>query len=83
MSTAAPGADRRLRPSIGAVAIAVALGCYFGHVFRSLEEKTVDARFDMRGSRTPSDVVVVAVDDATFNDAADLPWPFPRCPTRT
>ena len=50
---------------------------------RSLEEKTVDARFGVRGSEgPPSDVVVVEIDDDTFNDAQRVQWPFPRCCTR-
>ena len=35
---------------IGAVAVALTLGAYFGHVFSSLERTTVDTRFAVRGS---------------------------------
>jgi adenylate cyclase len=43
-----------------------------------LEDKSVDARFRIRGEKTPpSDVVVVAIDDATFQDLQQR-WPFRR-----
>src|SRR4051794_30707392 len=62
---------------VAAVAVAVSLGAYFGHVFRSVEWSTVDVRFDVRGAQVPSDVAVVAVDDATLKALGD--WPLPRC----
>ncbi len=70
--------------TVGAVAVAITLGAYAGHVLRSLELKTVDARFDLRGSKgAPSDLAVVQIDDVTFNDLRNskrfAQWPFPRC----
>jgi adenylate cyclase len=65
---------------VGALATAIALGAYAGHVLRSLELKTVDSRFTIRGSTgQPKDVVVVAIDAKTFGDFKNrLQWPFPR-----
>jgi CHASE2 domain-containing sensor protein len=41
------------------------------------EDASVDLRFDLRGPSVPSDVMVVAIDDATFSDLG-VRWPFPR-----
>src|SRR4051812_39608721 len=72
-----------------ALATAVPLCAYAGHVLRSLERRSVDQRFTIRGSRSaPKDVVVVAIDDKTFEDFDRFSrthpgfvtsWPFPRC----
>lgn len=47
--------------------------------FESLEYKTYDARFALRGPIEPEgdDIVVVAIDDDTFS-GLDMTWPFPR-----
>ena len=43
-----------------------------------LEDKSIDARFRIRGEKKPpSDVVVVGVDDVTFQDLQQR-WPFRR-----
>src|SRR5262245_51941231 len=64
---------------IAAVAVGITLGLYFGHALRPIEQSAVDARFDVRGSDgPPSDVVAVAIDDATFAKLG-VRWPFPRC----
>jgi adenylate cyclase len=68
---------------VGLVSVVVTLAGYAAHVLRPLELKTVDARFQVRGSTgTPSDVVVVQIDDVTFNDLRNshraAQWPFPR-----
>jgi CHASE2 domain-containing sensor protein len=70
--------------TVGAVAVALTLVVYAGHVLRSLELKTVDTRFVLRGSQgAPSDVAVVQIDDVTFNDLRNsnrpAQWPFSRC----
>jgi adenylate cyclase len=45
---------------------------------RDLELDTVDARFSIRGEQSPpSDLVVVKIDDVTFQEL-DQQWPFPR-----
>jgi adenylate cyclase len=51
---------------------------YGFHLFERLELSTVDARFAIRGSApAPKDVVVVGVDDITFNETG-MRWPYPR-----
>src|SRR5918996_32855 len=55
----------------------IGLISYATDAFRSLELKTIDTRFSIRGDRTPpSSLVVVAVDDATFHALGDERWPF-------
>ena len=68
---------------VGVASACVGLGAYGIHLLRSLELHAVDARFAIRGSRgAPKDVVVVQIDDTTFNDLNNrkLPaqWPFHR-----
>jgi CHASE2 domain-containing sensor protein len=84
--------QRRVRlliaATVGAVAVAITLGAYAAHVLRTLELRTVDARFSMRGATgTPKEVVLVAIDDNTFSDlrhasgpnkGKQVHWPFPR-----
>jgi adenylate cyclase len=71
----------RLRLLLFALAALAGAGlglvCYATNAFRSLELKTIDTRFSIRGDRTPpSSLVVVAVDDATFHALGDERWPF-------
>ncbi|MFN2616047.1 MAG: CHASE2 domain-containing protein [Thermoleophilaceae bacterium] len=62
--------------AIGSTGLAVA--SYAGHLLRRSELETVDARFSIRGTQTPPpDIVVVKIDDVTFNEL-NLRWPFPR-----
>ena len=64
--------------AIGLTVGGLAVMAYGFHLFERVELSTVDARFSVRGSApTPKDVVVVGVDDTTFNDTG-LRWPFPR-----
>lgn len=64
--------------AIGLTVGGVAVMAYGFHLFERVELSTVDARFSIRGSAPmPKDVVVVGVDDTTFNDTG-LRWPFPR-----
>lgn len=72
----------RMRPSVFAaialVATASGLALYFTDPFHQLELKTVDARFQVRGSqRPPASLVIVAIDSQTFNQLG-LQWPFAR-----
>jgi adenylate cyclase len=73
---------------VGLAAVVVALGLYLAprwkpvkEAFESttvLEDKSVDARFQVRGERkSPPDLVVLGVDDATFQDLQQR-WPFRR-----
>jgi adenylate cyclase len=65
---------------VGALAVAIALGSYAGHALQSLELRSVDARFSVRGSTgPPKDVAVVAIDAKSFGGFRNrLQWPFPR-----
>jgi len=72
-----------LAGAVAAVSIGITLGIYWAHVLRTLELKTVDTRFSVRGSEgTPKDVVVVQIDPQTFDDLRNTgrfaQWPFPR-----
>src|SRR5919201_4096891 len=63
---------------VGLVATSLALVGYGFHLLRPLELQTIDARFTLRGTRPPPpDVVVVDIDDVTFQQLG-LQWPFPR-----
>ena len=63
---------------LGTVLAAAWLAAYFADAFRDLELDTVDTRFSIRGDREPPrDLVVVEVDDVTFQEL-DMRWPFPR-----
>ena len=63
---------------LGVILSAVWLAAYFTDAFRDLELDTVDTRFEIRGERDPpKDLIVVQVDDVTFQDL-DRRWPFPR-----
>ncbi len=59
------------------VATAIALGAQTSGALERLEADTLDQRFELRGADEPSDVVVVGIDDRTF-DELDRRWPFPR-----
>lgn len=68
---------------VGAITTAIVFGAKAGNVLRSVELKTVDARFSLRGSNgAPADLAVVEIDDVTFNDLRNsnrpARWPFPR-----
>ena len=69
----------RLRPLLVAalVALLAGVGAHLSGALDRLELDTVDARFGLRETEPPADIVVVAVDDATFSDLK-LQWPFPR-----
>ncbi len=73
---------RRLRAAlfltVAALAVGLGLVAYGTDVFESMELDTIDARFSVRGNQPPpKDVVVVAIDDVTFDDLQQQ-WPFPR-----
>jgi adenylate cyclase len=61
---------------VGAAALAIV--AYATSLMQALELQSVDARFSVRGTQErPDDIVVVGVDDVTFNDLG-VQWPFPR-----
>jgi adenylate cyclase len=64
--------------AIALAAAALAIVAYSTHLMRALELQSVDARFSVRGTQErPDDIVVVGVDDVTFNELG-VRWPFPR-----
>jgi adenylate cyclase len=78
----APGSPRRRRELailiVVVCAAALAILAYATHLMRALEQQSVDARFSVRGTQAqPSEIVVVGVDDVTFNQLG-VQWPFPR-----
>src|SRR5918999_6552676 len=55
---------------VGLAATGIGLVAYGTNVFRELDLQSVDARFTIRGTeRAPDDIVVVKIDDATFDEA--------------
>ena len=61
---------------VGAVAAAIALAV--APRLEGLENRTVDERYDIRGSQgPPKDVAVVGIDEDSFA-RLQLQWPFPR-----
>src|SRR5581483_2973187 len=76
-------APRTVVLAVGFLAIGIVLAAYAGGLLHSLELRSVDQRFSIRGSTgTPTNLVVVQIDSTTFNDLrnANRPsrWPFPR-----
>jgi adenylate cyclase len=63
---------------VGLAAAAIALTADAVGILDSQEQSTVDVRFSIRGPHgTPDNIVIVGIDDATFQDL-NLHWPFPR-----
>ena len=70
-------ADRLLVGS-ALLAVAAGVGAAATGALRGYERDSVDSRFAIRGTEhAPGDIVVVAVDDRTF-DELGVQWPFPR-----
>jgi adenylate cyclase len=64
---------------VALVAAAVGIAFYATGLMGTLEAQSVDARFSVRGTEaTPSEIVVVGVDDQTFDELPNTRWPFPR-----
>jgi adenylate cyclase len=64
---------------VGLIAAAVGIVFYATGLMRTLEAQSVDARFAVRGTQsTPDEIVVVGVDDTTFDELPSTRWPFPR-----
>jgi adenylate cyclase len=67
-----------LFPAAGILLTGLTLVAYGTNAFRDLELDTVDARFAIRGERTPpKDLIIVQIDDVTFDDLNER-WPFKR-----
>ncbi|HEX4730367.1 MAG TPA: adenylate/guanylate cyclase domain-containing protein [Solirubrobacterales bacterium] len=72
---------RRGRAMLVVALIAAAIGIVFYStgLLRTLEAQSVDARFAVRGPQAmPEEIVVVGVDDTTFDELPNTRWPFPR-----
>ena len=74
--------NRRLRATLLIVAMVVIVGAGLAleatHALRTTELSSVDERFKVRGTQpAPSNVVIVAIDDKTFNDLQEH-FPFRR-----
>jgi adenylate cyclase len=63
---------------VGVIAAALGVVAYATDSLREPELDSIDARFAIRGDEpAPDDIVVVGVDDVTFEELG-LQWPFPR-----
>ncbi len=63
---------------IGLATTGIGLLAYGAGLLRPVELPSIDARFSIRGTQeVPPEVVVVKIDDVTFNDWG-IQWPFPR-----
>jgi len=60
-----------------ALAVGVALAAHAVGMLDRAEDASVDLRFGLRERPVPDDILVVAIDDATFSDLG-LRWPFRR-----
>jgi adenylate cyclase len=61
------------------VAVAIGLVFYATGLLKALEAQSVDARFSVRDTQVaPGEIVVVGVDDTTFDELQHHRWPFPR-----
>jgi adenylate cyclase len=69
---------RRMLLAVALLAAGVACLLELGGTLDRLELSTVDARFALRGERSPGDLVVVGVDDVTFQAFDNERWPFGR-----
>jgi adenylate cyclase len=69
---------RLLFLTVGILMTALVVVAYLTRLTADLENRSVDARFKVRGEqKPPSDIVFVDVNDVTFHDL-DRRWPFPR-----
>ena len=67
----------RMLLTAGVLAMVVAGAAYATGVLGALEDSSVDARYRHRAPQQPNDLLVVAVDDRTFDDLGQQ-WPFKR-----
>ena len=69
------------RVVVAVVAALVAVGAggavEFARLLPGLEQDSVNQRFERRGTQPAPGLLVVAIDDKTFDDL-QLQWPFPR-----
>jgi adenylate cyclase len=74
---------RELLIAVAVLAAAIGVGAYTTNLLRRSELQTIDARFSIRGKqKPPSDIVLVAIDPATFQELTERKmsseFPFPR-----
>jgi adenylate cyclase len=63
---------------VGLVSTGLFIAADRADLLEKVENDTIDARFSIRGAqRAPEDIVIVKVDDVTFQ-RLDRQWPFPR-----
>jgi HD-GYP domain-containing protein (c-di-GMP phosphodiesterase class II) len=67
----------RLLLTAGALAAALAGLAYAGGALDTIENASVDRRFEVRGAQQVDDIAVIAIDDVTFSDLG-AQWPFSR-----
>jgi adenylate cyclase len=64
---------------VALVAAAIGIVFYATGLMGTLEAQSIDARFAVRGTQsTPDEIVIVGVDDETFDELPNTRWPFPR-----
>jgi adenylate cyclase len=64
--------------ALGSIVTATAAYVLHFRFLDNLERQTIDLRFSLRGDQAPpADVVIVKVDDVTFEELNEQ-WPFPR-----
>jgi adenylate cyclase len=64
--------------ALGSILTATAAYVLHFRFLDNLERQTIDLRFSLRGDQpAPTDVVIVKVDDVTFDELNEQ-WPFPR-----
>ena len=75
-----PLAGRHVRAVLiaAAVAVAAAFALHASGALNRVERDSVDIRFSIRGPESTDGIVVVAIDEATFNEFKGVVWPFPR-----
>jgi CHASE2 domain-containing sensor protein len=75
-----PLAGRHVRAVLTAAAAAVlaSFALHASGALNRVERDSVDIRFALRGSERADEIVVVAIDEATFNEFKGVVWPFPR-----
>jgi adenylate cyclase len=69
---------RHLELITGAAVVLVVLALGAVHALRSLDLSSIDARFSIRGTQRPNDVVLVGIDQRAFNQLENEPFPLPR-----
>src|SRR3954453_4392568 len=62
---------------MGVLAAAIGVTAQLAHLLPGVQSDSVALRFQAHDAKTPSNVVVVGIDDVTFSDLRRQ-WPFPR-----